>query len=58
MEHANQDLRDMAKDAKVPAWKIAEQLGIKTSSYFNALNSTVSEERHKQIKEIITKLSK
>lgn len=58
MEHANQEIRDLAKSKNVPAWKIAGELGIMTSSYFNLLNSPLKQEKEEQIKSIIVELGK
>ena len=58
MKEANEDIRKLIFDSKIPMWKIANKYGCTDSTFSKKLRFELSQEEKEKIKEAIKKLSK
>ncbi len=58
MKVANQDLRTVAKAAKVPLWMIAEELGISEPTMTRRLRRELDSEEQVKIINIVAEIAK
>lgn len=53
---ANNDIREAAKQKRIPLWKIADALGITDASFSRKLRHELNEDKKQQIKTIIDEM--
>lgn len=56
MTLANQEIRDLLKEANVKQWQIADELGISEGNFSRKMRYEVSEEEKKTILEAIDRV--
>lgn len=58
MTLANQEIRDLLKEANVKQWQIADALGISEGNFSRKMRYEVSEEEKQMILEAIDRIAK